>query len=1042
MAIESEKQMASVDSTIVRIVDNIKKSDSDSWNYRGLELSNEMLVVLISHPDIDKAAAALDVSIGSLADPRDVPGIAHFLEHMLFMGSSKYPGENEYSKLIEGNGGYSNAFTSDDHTNYHFDINPSLLSEALDVFAQFFISPLFSASSTDRELEAVNSEYEGYLSKDVWRISQLERSTSDPQHPYSGFDVGNTETLRTTPKQRGIDIRQVLLNFHKTEYSSNRMSLAVLGNQSLDELQSLVMKSFNDVPNKKLEQVKYPADPYGESQRKTICYVIPVKEYRYLTINWVIPDHKDLYYCNPESYLSHLIGHEGDGSLLSHLKKMGLATELVSGEKPTAPGFNFFYVYLELTIEGLSRWEEIIYIVYQYIAMLRKEGPKEWIFDECKNINAVHFQFREKERPDRFVSKLAGRMRDYPLTECLSGDYELREFRPDLIVEELNDYLIPSKMRVFLASKEFTSIATETEKWFGTQYKQEYLPEELIKKCETCELIPELHLPRPNEFIPTDFQLFSKEKQSTRPQLPIKIKENEFCRLFYGEDTFYRLPKAYLYFELRNPLGSADPLHSNMNALYVELVEDSLTEIVYPVQLGGLQYKLYALDYGIQLTVYGFNHKIKQLLETIIDRMVNIKVNPQRFEIMKEKIKRALQSFRREDPDEMADYGVTYLTAQHQWNIDELLSCIDGITAHDLDSFIKRMLTRFFTDSLMYGNLTKDHALEYMSLIEQKFQEKRFYQPLFPSMWFNQRELTLPEGCNYAYTMFNDAQKLHAIEIYLQCFQQTLENNALLELFCHFVQEPCFDQLRTKEQLGYVVSSGTRRSRGGVQGFEVIVQSARKLDHVNQRIELFIDSIRDYIMNMPDDLFKKQREGYMVKKVEIPKSMHSQVYKFWNEITNHQFCFDRPQLEVEIIKSLERTDLLQFYDHYISLNSVHRRKLSVHVNPSAIALQETNDKKIIINEKNELAAVTNEKNTETIIAGTVEHTVKLTEQPPVTDTITDKDSEEKEKIISEKQINLPKEEWIDNVHVWKSKLACYPLAQSYDKIDIPVLCRL
>jgi len=89
MAVESQKQVSSSNSTIVRIVDNIKKSNSDSWNYRGLELSNEMLVVLISHPNIDKAAAALDVTIGSLADPRDVPGIAHFLEHMLFMGSSK-----------------------------------------------------------------------------------------------------------------------------------------------------------------------------------------------------------------------------------------------------------------------------------------------------------------------------------------------------------------------------------------------------------------------------------------------------------------------------------------------------------------------------------------------------------------------------------------------------------------------------------------------------------------------------------------------------------------------------------------------------------------------------------------------------------------------------------------------------------------------------------------------------------------------------------------------------------------------------------------
>ena len=89
MTVESKKQVSSMDSTIVHIVDNIKKSDCDLWNYRGLELSNGMLVVLISDPNIDKAAAALDIKTGSFADPNDVLGIAHFLEHMLFMGSSK-----------------------------------------------------------------------------------------------------------------------------------------------------------------------------------------------------------------------------------------------------------------------------------------------------------------------------------------------------------------------------------------------------------------------------------------------------------------------------------------------------------------------------------------------------------------------------------------------------------------------------------------------------------------------------------------------------------------------------------------------------------------------------------------------------------------------------------------------------------------------------------------------------------------------------------------------------------------------------------------
>ncbi|CAF3842357.1 unnamed protein product [Rotaria sp. Silwood1] len=310
MAIDSEKQVSSSDSTIVRIVDNIKKSECDPWDYRGLELSNEMLIVLISHPNIDKAAAALHVSIGSLANPRDVPGIAHFLEHMLFIGSTKYPGENEYKKLIEGNGGSSNAFTCSDHTNYYFDINPSLLPDALDIFAQFFISPLlaasstdreleavnseyegnlfkdvrhaldifaqffisplFAASSTDRELEAVNSEYEGNLFKDVRRITQLEKSTSDSEHPYSEFPSGNTESLRTTPKQRGIDIREVLLDFYKAQYSSNRMSLAVLGNPQL-EAEIIKTLERNDL----LRFYDHYISPHSIYRRKLALHVNP-----------------------------------------------------------------------------------------------------------------------------------------------------------------------------------------------------------------------------------------------------------------------------------------------------------------------------------------------------------------------------------------------------------------------------------------------------------------------------------------------------------------------------------------------------------------------------------------------------------------------------------------------------------------------------------------------------------------------------------------------------------------------------------------------
>ncbi len=102
--------------------------------------------------------------------------------------------------------------------------------------------------------------------------------------------------------------------------------------------------------------------------------------------------------------------------------------------------------------------------------------------------------------------------------------------------------------RVFLASKEFVSIVTEKEKWFGTQYKQDYLPDELIRKCETCEIISELHLPRPNEFIPTDFQLFSKEKTFPRPQLPIKIKVIHSSNFNLKNSSFYSRKMNFIGF--------------------------------------------------------------------------------------------------------------------------------------------------------------------------------------------------------------------------------------------------------------------------------------------------------------------------------------------------------------------------------------------------------------------------------------------------------------------------------------------------------------
>jgi hypothetical protein len=142
------------------------KHPLDKSESRKLVLENDLKVLLIRDPKFNKSAASLVVGAGSLSDHGTRQGMAHFLEHMLFMGTEKFPGVDEYQKYIADNGGWRNAYTSRDHTNYYFDVNHDALEGALDRFSQFFVAPLFTEEYTEREMNAVHSEFQKNLEND------------------------------------------------------------------------------------------------------------------------------------------------------------------------------------------------------------------------------------------------------------------------------------------------------------------------------------------------------------------------------------------------------------------------------------------------------------------------------------------------------------------------------------------------------------------------------------------------------------------------------------------------------------------------------------------------------------------------------------------------------------------------------------------------------------------------------------------------------------------------------------------------------------
>lgn len=919
---------ASASLKIAKVVDSIVKSPEDARLYRGLELKNGLKVLLISDPTTDKSSASLNVHVGSMSDPEDLPGLAHFCEHMLFLGTTKYPEENAYSKFLSEHGGSSNAFTSGEHTNYFFDVSPEHLLGALDRFAQFFCCPLFTASATEREVLAVNSENDKNLQNDAWRLRQLDKATCNPNHPYSKFGTGNRETLEIIPKSRNQDVREELLKFHSKYYSANLMSLCILGKETPDELSEMTLSLFGDVENKSVPVPEWNEHPCGTKEVKICSTVVPIKDLRNLSVAWPIPDLHPYYKSSPGHYLGHLIGHEGPGSLLSELKNRGWVNTLIGGQHHGGKGFMFFAVDVDLTEEGIEHTDDIVTLIFQYLNLLRKEGPKEWVFRECQDLSSMSFRFKDKEKPINYTCSCSSSLHDYPIEEVLSGAYLFDQYNPDLIQSVL-DKLTPDSVRLNIVGKKFEDKTDLKEKWYGTDYSISHLSEDVLQKWSNAGFHENLRLPDRNEFIPTTFDLMPREEDSSN--IPSILRNSRITRLWYKQDKKFLLPKAYVTVELKSPYAYMDPLSTNLTYMFGELLKDALNEYTYAADLAGLGYDLNSTIYGLVMKVHGYSDKQHVLLQKLMDKITKFEVNEQRFHILLESYIRLLKNFRAEQPHQHAIYYTNLLLAEQLWTKEELLEATEDMTFEKLQAFVPRLFSQIFLEMLVYGNVSKERANQLTDIIEQSLIERYHTRPLTASQFKRFREVQLPHGCWYMYRQKNEVHKSSSLEVYYQCDVQETHANMVLELFCQIIGEPCFDILRTQEQLGYIVFSGVRRSNG-VQGLRVIVQSDKTLEFVENRIEAFLFKMQKHIEEMCQDVFDKHMLALATKRLEKPKKLSAQHARFWSEISSQHYNFERDEIEVRHLKTVTKEDVLKFYKELIALDAPKRHKLSVHIN--------------------------------------------------------------------------------------------------------------
>ncbi|KPM06648.1 insulin-degrading enzyme-like protein [Sarcoptes scabiei] len=788
----------------LRKYENILKPLEDKRDYLGLRLENDLKVMLISDPETDISAASLSVNVGSMSDPWPIQGLAHFLEHMLFMGTKKYPVENEYSKYLSQHGGDSNAYTTETSTNYFFDVKPEFLAPSLDIFSQFFIDPLMLEDSVNRELEAVN--------------------------------------------------------------------------KNLDELIKMVVPLFTPIQNRNVEPPKWLINPYDQNSLMKQVQVVPVKDKRSLELIFVYPDELEHYKSSPGTYLSHLIGHESKGSLLSELKKRGLSSSLYS-YFDSKNGFGFFFINVDLSEKGLKQTDEIIILIFQYIKMLK--------------LFIINF----------FGLSLS---KYFPFEDVLSPYLIFGDFKPELIDEHI-EYLKPENCTVVITSKSFEGKTDSKEKYFDIDYKIIDLPKDLIEKLKTVERNEALRFPNPNPFIPDDFQILCSKPNDN---LPVLIHNDDHMKIWHLNDQVYKKPKVFYSFKLVN-----------------------ITEFLYDAQLAGLSVRISNAIYGLNLEFYGYNQKMEVFFQNILDKLVNFEVDSERFEILKEKYVRNLKNYPTQPLYYLASYYLKLMTSEYSWSYDELIESLDQIKPQSFQNWLPMFFMNFSTEALLHGNINEEGALRIVDFIRRRLIDHFKSVPIKSVHLTRPRAIVLENGCSFSYEIVNDIQKPKLINIYFQTSFESMNDISKLFMVNKILSEPFFDHLRTKEQLGYVVYSKFREF-SGCYGLCFVVESEFNVLYLEDRVEAFIDLMKQRLEELSLDEFESEKESLITKLLKKKKKMIDYSRELWVEIEKNEYFFSKNERLAEIIQKLTKEEIIEFYKKNFDQNSPDRKKIVIRIQKS------------------------------------------------------------------------------------------------------------
>ncbi|KAJ2077106.1 metalloprotease, partial [Coemansia sp. RSA 988] len=440
------------------------------------------------------------------------------------------------------------------------------------------------------------------------------------------------------------------------------------------------------------------------------------------------------------------------------------------------------------------------------------------------------------------------------------------------------------------------------------------------------------HLPKPNDFFPEDFSV--PESTGPRPKLdksvPTLLKYNAGLELWYRQDDKFYLPKGFINVEIKSPVINVSPRNRVIFDLLCACWYYTLTEELYSSTCAGLSYSISGCSTGLDINVVGFSQKLPLLIERVISNMRRLDIKESVFNDCLKKLQENFSSGRLASVLDQASSWGNQLLMYSNWHSTMLEKSLNEVTYEMLNSFAQMLFDQVRIKMLVTGNFTEQQAMDTASKVQKIINSQILSSCQMPSVRLAQLDpgyYVLPK------TSLNKENTQSAVIANIQLGRANDICEWLSSAVFHYIfNTSFFDQLRTKEQLGYVVYSSMNSFANGNIQLILAVQSEYNPIYLSLRITEFLRTYRQSLIDLDEENLANIIKSESMSLQEQLKTITGEASRMWSAIDGGEYDFELISKQVECLETIGKQDIIKLWDTFVNPDTAPQyMRTDVHI---------------------------------------------------------------------------------------------------------------